>query len=308
MTPDAQPSRTALLSAAARAAHLLVDDHPAIFTDPLVHRLLGERAEELLSYHQVYGSHPALSGARASVVTRSRYTENRLAEMAVDQYVILGAGLDSFAYREARPDDLRVFEVDKPATQRWKKKLLTEAGITTPETVEFVAIDFEKDPALTSHLVQAGFDPNRPALVSWLGVTMYLTEEAISQTLHAISGLAPGTELIVEHLLPAALRDEAGQAYAELVMAAAAAHGEPWQTFLSAEQMAALLRDHLLEPREHVRQRDIPVEWKRGDALRPTELSILTRARVRESSPATDPAADADSPTNTRRKPPAPQP
>ncbi len=93
-------------------------------------------------------------------------------------------------------------------------------------------------------------------------------------------------------------------------MAAAADHSEPWQTFLSAEQMAALLRDHLLEPIEHVRQRATltPAEWKRGDALHPAELSILTRARVRESSPATDPTAAANTPTSTQRKPPAPQP
>ncbi|ATY14271.1 SAM-dependent methyltransferase [Amycolatopsis sp. AA4] len=303
MTPDAHPSHTALLSAAARAAHLLVDERPAIFTDPLAKSFLGERAEELLGYHRSYGSHPVLSGARTTAAIRSRYTEDRLAAMGVDQYVILGAGLDSYAYREA--GRVRVFEVDQPATQRWKRKLLADRGIATPKTVEFVAIDFEDDPALTGHLVRAGFDLNRPALVSWLGVTMYLTEEAISQTLHAVSGFARGTELVVEHLLPAELRDEAGQTYAELVMAAAAENGEPWQTFLSAEQMAALLRDHLLEPIEHVRQKDAPIEWQRGDGLRPTELSVLTRARVRESSPASDPNAAADSPTSTRPKPAA---
>ncbi|WP_406637210.1 class I SAM-dependent methyltransferase [Amycolatopsis sp. WGS_07] len=304
----AQPSRTALLSAAARAAHLLVDERPPIFADTLAKRFLGERAEELLGYHQSYGSHPALSGARTTAVTRSRYTEDRLAEMAADQYVILGAGLDSFAYRTQLA--VRVFEVDKPATQRWKQQLLADAGITAPKTVSFVAVDFEQEPALTSHLVQAGFDLNRPALVSWLGVTMYLTAEAISETLDAISGFAPGTELIVEHLLPAALRDEAGQTYAELVMAAAAEHGEPWRTFLDPDQMAALLRDHGLEPIDHVRQRETlsPAEWKREDALRPAELSVLTRARVTAPSPATDPTAAADTPTNTQPKPPAPRP
>lgn len=306
MTLDAHPSPTALLSAAARAAHLLVDERPAIFVDPLAKSFLGDRAEELLGYHQSYGSHPALSGARTTAVTRSRYTEGRLAELGVDQYVILGAGLDSYAYRGA--GHVRVFEVDKPAAQRWKQKLLADTGIATPETVEFVPIDFEEEQPLASHLVEAGFDLNRPALVSWLGVTMYLTEEAIGQTLHAISGFAPGTELIVEHLLPAELRDEAGQTYAELVMAAAAENGEPWRTFLSAEQMAALLRDHLLEPIDHVRQREALSEWARGDALHPSDLSVLTRARVRESSPATDPGADAGSPTNTRPKPPALRP
>ncbi|MER6106229.1 hypothetical protein ABT115_29110 [Streptomyces sp. NPDC001832] len=122
----------------------------------------------------------------------------------------------------------------------------------------------------------------RPALVSWLGVTMYLTSEAIKQTLAVISGFAPGTELIVEHLLPAGLRDEAGQSYAELVMAAAAEQGEPWQTFLSVEQMNALLLECRLQPIEYVRQRETidPAEWERTDTLRPFELSVLARASV----------------------------
>jgi methyltransferase (TIGR00027 family) len=198
--------------------------------------------------------------------------------------VILGAGLDSFAYRSELADGMRVFEVDKPTTQRWKRALLVETGTTVPPSAFFVPVDFEKESArsLTDHLVWAGFDPGRPALVSWLGVTMYLTSEAIRQTLVVISGFAPGTELIVEHLLPAGLRDEAGQLYAELVMAAAAEQGEPWQTFLSIEQMDALLLEHGLQPIEYARQRETidPAEWKRTDALRPFELSVLARASV----------------------------
>ncbi len=130
--------------------------------------------------------------------------------------------------------------------------------------------------------MQAGFDPGRPSLVSWLGVTMYLTSEAIRQTLAVISGFAPGTELIVEHLLPAELRDDTGQAYAELVTAAAAEQGEPWKTFLSIEQMDALLLEHRLQPIEYARQRETidPAEWERTDALRPCELSVLAHASV----------------------------
>jgi methyltransferase (TIGR00027 family) len=275
------------MSAAARAAHLLVDETPTIFADTLAQPFLGERAEELLGYHRSYGGHPVLSGARATAVTRSRYTEDRLGELAgrgVDQYVILGAGLDSFAYRSELADGMRVFEVDKPTTQRWKRALLVETGTTVPPSAFFVPVDFEKESArsLIDHLVWAGFDPGRPALVSWLGVTMYLTSEAIRQTLVVISGFAPGTELIVEHLLPAGLRDEAGQLYAELVMAAAAEQGEPWQTFLSIEQMDALLLEHGLQPIEYARQRETidPAEWERTDALRPFELSVLARASV----------------------------
>ncbi|GAB3279419.1 SAM-dependent methyltransferase [Actinocorallia lasiicapitis] len=275
------------MSAAARAAHLVVDESPAIFADTLAQTFLGERAEELLGYHKSYGGHPVLAGARTTAVTRSRYTEDRLAELAgrgVDQYVILGAGLDSFAYRSELAARVRVFEVDQPTTQCWKRTLLSETGTPIPPSVFFVPVDFEKEPArsLTDHLVRAGFDPDRPALISWLGVTMYLTSEAIRQTLTVVSGLAPGTELIVEHLLPAEHRDEAGQTYAELVMAAAAEHGEPWRTFLSTDQMDALLLERHLQPIEHASQRETiePAEWNRADALHPSRLSVLTRAAV----------------------------
>ncbi|MGC5364313.1 class I SAM-dependent methyltransferase [Streptomyces sp. DT24] len=275
------------MSAAARAAHLLVDGTPPIFADTLAQTFLGERAEELLGYHRSHGGHPALSGARTAAVTRSRYTEDRLAELVgrgVDQYVILGAGLDSFAYRSELADHVRVFEVDKPATQHWKQTLLAETATKVPPSAFFVPVDFEKESArsLADHLVRSGFDPGRPALVSWLGVTMYLTSEAIGQTLAVVSGFAPGTEIVVEHLLPAGVRDEAGQSYAELVMAAAAEQGEPWRTFLGIEQMDALLLEHRLQPIEYVRQRETigPAEWERTDALRPFELSVLARASV----------------------------
>lgn len=275
------------MAAAARAAHLLVDDGPPIFADTLAHTFLGQDAEELLGYHRSYGAHPVLAGARTTAVTRGRYTEDRLAELAhrgVDQYVILGAGLDSFAYRSELAARVAVFEVDLPATQEWKRALLAATGTEVPPSAAFVPFDFAQEPAhaLAGHLARAGFDPRRPALVSWLGVTMYLTREAVGQTLAAISGFPPGTELVMEHLLPAGLRDEAGQSYAEAVMAAAAAQGEPWRTFLSVEQADALLREHRLNPVEYVRQREImdPAGRERTDALRPFGLSVLARASV----------------------------
>ncbi|MFD9359546.1 class I SAM-dependent methyltransferase [Streptomyces sp. NPDC060031] len=275
------------MAAAARAAHLLVDDSPSIFVDPLAQTFLGQRAQELLGFHRSYGGHPVLAGARTTAVTRSRYTEDRLAELAregVEQYVILGAGLDSFAYRSELADRVRVFEVDLPATQEWKRALLVATGTKVPSSAVFVPFDFEQESAhsLAGHLVRAGFDPGRPALVSWLGVTMYLTREAVGQTLAVISGFSPGTELIVEHLLPVGLRDEAGQSYAEAVMAAAAEQGEPWRTFLSVDQMDALLREHRLNPIAYVQQREIidPAGWERADALRPFNLSVLARASV----------------------------
>ncbi|WP_235437910.1 class I SAM-dependent methyltransferase [Kitasatospora griseola] len=285
------PSRTALMSAAARAAHLLVDQQPPIFADTVAAALLGERAEELLGYHHAFGSHPILAGARTTAVTRSRCAEERLAEAVarrgIDQYVVLGAGLDSFACRSELVDSIRVFEVDHPHTQEWKQARLAAAGITVPPTVSFVPLDLEQAGAraLTAALAAAGFDPARPAVVSWLGVTMYLSVEAIGQVLSTIGEFAPGTELIAEHLLPAEHRDPAGQAYAEQVQAAAAEGGEPWRTFLAVEEMDTLLSAHGLRPLASLRQRDtVDAElWnERADALRPFELSVLAHAVVPE--------------------------
>jgi methyltransferase (TIGR00027 family) len=282
---DGQPSQTALTAAAARAAHLIVDDDPPIFADTLAYALLGDRAEEFIGYHRAHGGHIILSSARAAVTTRSRYTEDRLAEgvrRGIAQYVILGAGLDSFAYRSDPGGQVRVFEVDHPATQRWKRRLLTDAGIAIPGSVTFVPVDFEAE-SLADRLVAGGFDPSRPALVSWLGVTMYLTREAIGQTLAVIGGFAAGTEIVIEYMLPAELRDAAGDAYAEAVMPVAAERGEPWLTFLSPQEMSALLQEHGFGLIEHVRQHDAidAALWERSDAVRAGELSVLARASVR---------------------------
>jgi methyltransferase (TIGR00027 family) len=282
---DGEPSQTALTAAAARAAHLIVDDHPPIFADTLAYDLLGDRAEELLSFHRAHGAHPVLAGARTAAVTRSRYTEDHLAEgisRGIAQYVILGAGLDSYAYRSEHAGQVRVFEVDHPATQRWKRDLLADAGIATPSAVTFVPVDFEGE-SMAGPLAQNGFDPSRPSFVSWLGVTMYLTHEAIAQVLALVGGFAPGTEVVVDHVLPEDLRDEAGQAYADALMPAAAERGEPWLTFLSSQDMSSLLGEHGFDVVEHVHQRDAidAALWKRSDALQPSDLSLLTHARVR---------------------------
>jgi methyltransferase (TIGR00027 family) len=211
----------------------------------------------------------------------------------MSQYVILGAGLDSFAYRtELAAGErvgralARVFEVDHPVTQQWKRGQLATAGIPEPDRVSFVAMDFERD-SLAGRLRWAGFDPSRPAMVSWLGVTMYLTSAAIGQTLAEIAGFAPGTQLVADYMLPAALRDETGQAYAELVAPAAAERGEPWRSFFAPDDMSALLEEHGLGAVEHVRQRDsVPAAlWDRTDSLHPAGLSVLARATVTPTPP-----------------------
>ena len=279
-----EPSLTALTAAAARAAHLIVDDEPRIFSDVLASAMLGDQAEEFLSYHRAHGTHLVLRSARAQATCRSRYAEDRLADRVrggVTQYVILGAGLDSFAYRSDLAGQVQVFEVDHPATQQWKRRLLSAARIAAPDSVTFVPVDFEND-SLEERLTQGGFDPARPALVSWLGVTMYLTRAAIGQTLAVIGRFAPGTEIITDHMLPAGLRDEDGDSYVEQVAPVAAQRGEPWLTFLSPGDMSGLLAEHGFGSIKHVRQRDTvePATWNRSDSLRPIDLSYLAHATV----------------------------
>jgi O-methyltransferase involved in polyketide biosynthesis len=316
---NGQPSLTALTAAAARAAHLIVDNEPVIFADTLAQAMLGDRAEELLSYHRAHGTHPVLASARAQATCRSRYAEDRLAdaiERGIGQYVLLGAGLDSFADRSPLAGRVRVFEVDHPATQAYKRRVrgVAEGGGTagtggtaggdggtaggdggtaggdggtaggdggTAEGVRFVAVDFGRD-SLGEALARAGFDAGKPALVSWLGVTMYLDESAVEAIVAVLGGFAPGSEVVVDYMLPAGLRDAAGQMYAELVGQAAAEWGEPWRSVFAPGAMAALLARHGFGPARDVGQRDmIPdAAWDRSDALRPAELSRIAHAAI----------------------------
>lgn len=279
-----QPSQTALTAAAARAAHLIVDDEPVIFADTLAAHLLGDQAEEFIRYHKLHGSHLVLATARTQVTCRSRYAEEGVAEAfkrGITQYVILGAGLDSFAYRSELAGRLDVFEADHPATQEWKRQRLCATGLTAPENVRFVAIDLEKE-SLTSRLADSGFDSSEPAFVSWLGVTMYLTGDAIGAVLGEVGKFAPGTELVLDYMLPAQLRDDIGNSYVDQVAPAAAERGEPWLAFFTPDEMSALLHRVGFGSVRHIAQQDIGAEaiWHRTDSLRPASLSNLAHATL----------------------------
>src|SRR5580698_9525375 len=188
-------SRTARRVAIRRAAHQLLD-HPRVQDDPLALRIIGtEAAEELRSNPK---EHHAFSRAfRAFMAARSRYAEDELATAVahgVRQYVVLGAGLDTFAYRNPHAG-LRVFEVDHPATQLWKREQLQAAGISIPPSLTFIPIDFERQ-TLADGLGQAGFKRDAAAFFSWLGVTPYLTREACTTTLSFI-GKMPADSAVV---------------------------------------------------------------------------------------------------------------
>jgi methyltransferase (TIGR00027 family) len=238
------PSRTALATAYARAYHQIAD-RPRILTDPLAARLLGVTADELSAFVEPTEDRPG-SGAsyrprRLFFAARARFAEDRVAvavSAGVRQVVVLGAGLDTFAYRNPHPG-LRVFEVDHPATQTWKHHRLAAAGIDRPETVTFVAVDFETH-TLATGLASAGFVRAEPAVFVWLGVVFYLTPDTTRVTLEYIAGQAQPVEVIFDYLQPAGTDADRAQLRERANRAAAA--GEPWFSYFTPDDIAAQLR------------------------------------------------------------------
>jgi len=192
--------------AAARAAHLCYDRPPYLLEDDRAEALLGPLANELVPAYADDGPSWLLRENRLFIPFRARYAEDRL-ELAyragVRQLVVLGAGLDSYAFR--RPADqaaLRVYEVDHPSTQKWKTSRITELGWALPESLHFVACDFEET-RVSSALRAAGFGTDEPALVTWMGVVYYLEPETALAALADLSGvLAPGSEVVFDYQLP----------------------------------------------------------------------------------------------------------
>lgn len=236
-------SRSALAVAAARASHQLFDNPPAVFEDPLATAIIGEPAASDLAASGERERNPHARAFRAFIVARSRYAEDQLAravERGVGQYVILGAGLDTFAYRSPYADQVRVFEVDQAATQDWKRQRLAERGLAPRSPVVDVALDLEAG-ALAETLVGCGYDPAQPALVSWLGVTPYVAPEVFWTTIRSVASLRPGSEVVFDYLVArSALAEQQRQGF-DLLAAALAAGGEPFRsTFLPDDLPAAL--------------------------------------------------------------------
>src|SRR5262245_4202397 len=203
---EGQPSRTAQSTARLRAAHQILDN-PRVLDDPLALRIIGAQAEAAVRANPQ--GEPRLATLRAFVVLRSRYTEDELAravQQGVRQYVILGAGLDTFAYRNPY-SGLRVFEVDHPATQSWKRGSLNQAGIDSPSSLTFAPVDFEKE-TLADGLGRAGFKTDEPAFFSLLGVVIYLTRGAVMETLKFVAAMPAGSEIVFDYAVPSSLLGE----------------------------------------------------------------------------------------------------
>jgi methyltransferase (TIGR00027 family) len=231
-----QPSRTAHRVALRRATHQLWDN-PKVFDDPIALKIIPADASAELA-----GSRPSESAParflRAFMVARSRFAEDHLAEAVargVKQYVVLGAGLDTFAYRNPFPE-LQVFEVDYPATQAWKRQRLQMASIPIPSMLTFAPVDFEKD-TLHAGLSQAGFKTDQPAFFSWLGVTPYLAEATVLATLKWISE-HPQNGVAFDYAIPRSSLDFFHRMAFDALAARVAAAGEPFVGFFDPETLS----------------------------------------------------------------------
>jgi methyltransferase (TIGR00027 family) len=220
-----------------RAAHLVVDGEPPVLNDTVAPRLLGADVEAQIRARADELQAPATRGLRSHVVLRSRFAEDTLMDAVADgveQYVLLGAGLDTFAYRQpAWARRLAIIEVDHPGTQAAKRAALAARGIEIPPNVRFADVDFEHE-TLSHGLARCGVDTAKPTFFSWLGVTMYLTREAIEATLRTVLSFPrrSGIVFTFAHTESAASRIAQGSASA----------GEPWVSFFTPDEVEAMLR------------------------------------------------------------------
>ena len=242
---EGTPSRTAFRVALRRAAHQIFDS-PKVLDDPWAVPIVGASVSEIRADAARHQSRPARS-FRAFMVARSRYAEDQLAASVargVRQYLILGAGLDTSGYRGvSASESLRVFEVDHPQTQAWKKERLQAASVPIPENLRFVSVDFERQ-NLQTELEAAGFSTDQPAFVSWLGVVPYLTKEAASHTFALLGSFPEGSGVAFDYgVAPASLPFLERMAIRALSRRVARA-GEPFRLFFAPAELDEFLKAH----------------------------------------------------------------
>lgn len=288
----AAPDSTAVRVALWRALHVEVDSPPHVLEDTV--------GLTLAAPDEGWRSRPDMSPFtkpfRASIVARGRFIEELVTEHAargVRQYVILGAGLDTFAQR--RPEiasGMSVFEVDQPGPQSWKRRRLMELGLGIPASLRLVPVDFEAGEGWWQRLVEAGFDAGQPAVVASTGVSMYLTRDAIAATLRRVAALAPGSTFVMSFLLPLELADPEVRPGLERAAQGARASGTPFISFFTPSEMLALARDAGFQDVQHVSAVDLAQRYFAGrtDGLRPPNNSeeLLLASTARSAHPIGD--------------------
>jgi methyltransferase (TIGR00027 family) len=270
------PDSTAVRVALWRALHVQVDPPPHVLKDEIGLRLAAPdkdwRRRPDMDPH-------ATSQFRASIVARARFIEDLVVQQAghsVGQYVILGAGLDTFAQR--RPEiasRLRVFEVDRPGPQAWKRQRLIELGFGIPEWLRLVPVDFEAGDAWWQALASAGFDAGHPTVVASTGVSMYLTKDAIAATLRQVAALTPGSTLAMTFLLPLELADPEVRPGLQQAEKGARTSGTPFISFFTPTEMLTLAREAGFRDAQHVSAASLTQRYFAGrtDGLRPPDNS-----------------------------------
>jgi methyltransferase (TIGR00027 family) len=270
-----EPDNTAIRTALWRALHLEADAPPHVFHDDVGLTLAAPDAD--------WRSRPDMSpftrAFRASIVARARFIEDLVQEEAargVTQYVILGAGLDTFAQR--RPElaaRMQVFEIDQPGPQDWKRQRLIDTGLGIPPFLKLVPVDFEAGDTWWGKLAASGFDAAQPAIVASTGVSMYLTREAIMATLRQVAALASGTTFAMSFMLPIELLDPDVRPGVERAAAGARASGTPFISFFTPAEMLQMARDAGFKKVEHVSAAALAERYFAGrtDDLRPPNNS-----------------------------------
>ncbi len=279
VAPDSTAARVALW----RALHVEVDPPPHVLEDAIGLKLLAPDE----GWRRRGDMDPQFTRSfRASIVARARFIEDLVVEGAgrgLSQYVILGAGLDSFVQR--RPEfasRLRVFEIDQPGPQAWKRRRLIELGFGVPDWLRFVPVDFEAGGSWRDGLVKAGFDESKPAVVVSTGVSMYLTKEATAATLREVAALAPGSTFAMTFLLPLELADPEARPGLEMAAKGARSSGTPFISFFTPPEIVALAREAGFRDARHVSAADLARRYFAGrtDGLRPPnnaeELLVAT--------------------------------
>ncbi len=273
-TPKTAPDPTAVRVALWRAMHMKVDAAPHVIVDEIGLQLAAPDE----GWRDRPDMDPRFTGPfRASIVARARFFEDLVEQEAgrgVDQYVILGAGLDTFAQR--RPpvaSGVRVFEIDRPGPQAWKRQRLTDLGFALPDSLRFVPVDFEGGGSWRQALAGAGFDPTKPAVVSSTGVSMYLTRDANVATLREVAAFAKGSTLAMTFLLPLELASPEVRPGLERATQGARASGTPFLSFFTPAEILKLAREAGFPEVRHVSAATLTERYFAGrtDGLRPPD-------------------------------------
>jgi methyltransferase (TIGR00027 family) len=276
VAPDSSAVRTALW----RALHVQIDAPPHLIDDEIGVALAAPEGE----WRDRPDMHPVGTGGyRAALVARTRFVEDLLIEQGIGQYVLLGAGLDTFAQRHrGLADRVRVFEIDQPGCQVWKRQRLEDLGYGVAQNLHFVPVDFEVQDDWWQALLDAGFDEAATALVSSSGVSMYITKEATAATLRRLTGMAAGSLVAMTFMLPFELINQAERAGLERAARGALASETPWISFYAPEEIVSIARDAGFSEVHYVPTAELATRYLAGrpDSLRAAEGEGILLAQL----------------------------